>query len=98
MDKLSERIETIIKTLTEKVSSMEETASDCANYTTLIGELYALFNAVKRMETVSPDNYAYFEKTGLFVLKIERVLYQQLKETESTQTGSGASSIAGSID
>lgn len=83
MDKLSDRIQVIIDTLTQRISSMEESAEDCAAYTSFVGELYTLFNTVKRMELQAPDNYDYFERTGVFVLRIERELYKAQKEQAS---------------
>lgn len=85
MDKLSDRVEVIINILVQRVSSMEETAEDCAYYTSFIGELYTLFNTVKRMEVISPENYEYFEKTGLFVLRLEKELQKDLKPIEDIE-------------
>lgn len=79
MDKLSLRVQALIDNLVKRVSSMEETPENCAIYTSSIEELYILFNTVKRMEDNSPDNYAYFEKTGLFVLRVEKELYKDHK-------------------
>jgi hypothetical protein len=76
MENLSSRIKYIIDTLAFKISSMEESAEDCAAHTVFAGELYALFNKVKRMEQDSPDNYAFFEETGVFVLRIEKELHK----------------------
>ena len=91
MELLSIQIEKLIETLVERVSSMEETAENCAVYTTFIGELFTLLNTVKRMEQpleedldsspVHSNTYIH-ERNNLYFKKVQHLVDQIREEVK----------------
>lgn len=85
MDKLSDRIQIIIDTLMNRVSSMEKSAEECVTYTTLIGEFFVLVNTVRRMEIHDADNIHYFKKIEFLVVEAEKELQKEVVVTTDCQ-------------
>lgn len=78
MEKLSDRIQIIIDTMMERVSSMEESAQNCVEYTDLISKFFEMVNTVRRMELQNSADSPFF----LHVEKIVCVAELELKRNK----------------
>lgn len=78
MNKLSDRIQVIIDTMMERVSSMEESAQKCVEYTHLISEFFVMVNTVRRMELQNSNDTDFF----LHIEKIVCVAEEELKKNK----------------
>lgn len=83
-EKLSDRIQVIIDTLMERVSSMEKSAKECVDYTCLIGEFFTLVNKVRRMEIHDPHNIKAFERFEFIVVQAEMELRKEIVVATNT--------------
>lgn len=83
-EKLSDRIQVIIDTLMERVSSMEKSAQECVDYTSLIGEFFTLVNKVRRMEIHEPHNKRDLQRFEFIVIQAETELRKEIVVATNT--------------